>query len=90
MTDEVQDARTTDALTDEEVAEAIRARKARSRWGGVMALAGVLGFVVIAFLLLLRKQPVGAEELGILGMFFAMGCVGAGYADPSDLPGFRK
>lgn len=76
--------------TAEEIAELIRARKQRSAWGSVFAAAGILGFMGLAGVLVYKGSPIGMGELSLLGMFFAMAAVGAGFADPSEIKGFWK
>lgn len=87
MTD---DERKADGFTSEEIAELVRARKARTKWGALFVIVGVLGFLLSAIVLLLREAAFGLPELGLLGMFFAMGAVGAGYAEPSELSSLWK
>jgi len=83
-----------ETLTDEEVAEKVRARKARTRWGTLFAIVGVLGFLTLggamAYGIVFQSKSVGMEGLTILGMFFAMAAVGAGFADPSEIRSFWK
>lgn len=78
------------ALSAEEVAEKVRARQARTRWGFLFVIVGLLGFLGTAIILLLKDTPASVVDLGLVGMFFAMACVGAGYTEPSELSGLWK
>lgn len=90
----MSDERTTNGLTAEEIAEKVRARKQRSRWGGRFAFVGIVGFVLTAAGLVtglvLYDRDIGVGALTLLGMFFAMASVGAGFADPAEIRGFWK
>ncbi len=68
-------------LTEEEVTEAIRRRKARTKWGALYVLGG-FAFGVLAAVLL------DSVPLAILG--FGVSLVGAGFVDPSDIAGLWK
>ena len=74
----MSDERTTD-LTAEEIAEKVRARKARAKWGGVLFVAAGVAGLASAFWL---------RDLAMTTVFLGVACVGAGFADPQEIRGF--
>lgn len=77
------------ALTAEEIAEKIRARKARTRYALAFVVMGLLTFVAGVGAMILAGLETTAG-VAILTMGFAMASVGAGYADPSEIKGLWK
>jgi hypothetical protein len=68
-------------LTAEEIAERVRARKQRQRWGGWVFVVGLLAGLAAAFWL---------RDLALTTLFLGVGLVGAGFADPQEIRGFWK
>lgn len=65
-------------LSKEEVKEAVRARKSRSKWGAFYAVAGF----VFASVAMWQFQALGFATLGM-----AVSMVGSGFVQPSDIKG---
>lgn len=86
----MSDERTTNGLSAEEIAEKVRARKQRAKWGNVFAVVGLIGFVLMAVGLFWTERAIGAGELTLLGIFVGMAAVGAGFGDPASLRAFWK
>jgi hypothetical protein len=61
-------------LTDHDVAEKVRARKQRSRWGSAVAVIGILAALVSAFY---------QKDYAMTALFLGVGLVGAGFVEPA-------
>jgi hypothetical protein len=59
--------------TAEEIAERVRARKQRQKWGGWVFVVGLLAGLAAAFWL---------RDLALTTLFLAFSAVGAGFGDP--------
>ena len=68
-------------LTAEEIAEKVRARKARAKWGGWLFVVAGLAGLASAFWL---------RDLAMTTVFLGAACVGAGFADPSEVSGLWR
>ena len=66
-------------LTAEEIAERVRARKARTKYGSMFAVGGFAGGMLAALWF---------RDFGIASLLFGMAAVGAGFADPTEIKGF--
>ena len=63
-------------LSDEEIAERVRARKARTRYGAMFAVGGFIAGLVAAFWF---------RDVALTTVFMGVSSVGAGFADPSEV-----
>lgn len=78
-------------LDDEAVAEAIRRRKARTKFGVMFVLIGGGVFCVTAWAVLFRDpehRPDSIMATFLLAASFGMAAVGGGYVDGKELKGF--
>lgn len=89
-------------LTDEEVAERIRARKARQKWSAPLAVVGIVGVVAVYLAALFLPEvsdperfwgltkPSTAEALMLLSPAGILALVGMGFAEPEKIKGIFK
>lgn len=89
-------------LTEEEVAEKIRARKARQKWSAPLAIVGLTGIVAVYIAVLFLPEvsdpdkfwgltkPTTAEALMLLSPAGILALVGMGFAEPEKIKGIFK
>lgn len=73
------DERQTNGLKAEEIAELVRKRKARSRFGAMFAIGGFALAVLSMWLW---------QSLPFATLWLAVSMVGAGFTEPGDIKGF--
>ena len=80
----------TNGKTQAEIDDLVARRVARHKYGIVVVILGVIGFLATMGAMLVRESGVPGG-LGMLGICFVMVAVGGGFVDPSKVtPGFWK
>ena len=91
-----------ETLTEEEIAELIRARKARQKWSAPLAVVGLVGIVAVYIAVLFLPEvsdperfwgltkPSTAEALMLLSPAGILALVGMGFAEPEKIKGLFK
>lgn len=74
----MSDERTTTNLTAEEIAETVRRRKARSRYGALFAIGGFVLAILAMWVF---------ESLAFATLWLAVSMMGAGFTDPGEIKG---